>query len=73
MPARPDAPFEAPWQARAFALTLAAHEAGLFTWPQWSAALGRALDGAAPDGSDYYDRWLEALETVLAAEAGGET
>ena len=73
MPARPDAPFEAPWQARAFALTLAAHEAGLFTWPQWSAALGRALERAAPDGSDYYDRWLEALETVLAAEAGGET
>jgi len=59
-------PFGAPWQARAFALTLAAHQAGLFTWPQWSAALGRALQDAAPDGSDYYTRWLLALETLIA-------
>jgi nitrile hydratase accessory protein len=66
-PPPPEAAFAAPWQARAFALTLAAHEAGLFTWPEWSAALGRALEGAAPDGSDYYLRWLVALEGLLEA------
>ncbi len=70
LPARPEAPFDTPfdtpWQARTFALTVAAHEAGLFDWPEWSAALGRALEGAAPDGSDYYHRWLLALEALLA-------
>jgi nitrile hydratase accessory protein len=65
LPPQPDAPFEAPWQARAFALAVAAHEAGLFDWPEWSAALGKALEGARPDGSDYYERWLLALERLL--------
>ena len=70
--APPDAPFAAPWQARAFALTVAAHEAGLFTWPEWSAELGRALEGSAIDGADYYDRWLLALEALMARKAAGE-
>jgi hypothetical protein len=52
-------------------LTVAAHEAGLFDWPEWSAALGRALEGAAPDGSDYYERWLLALEACLRRVKGG--
>jgi nitrile hydratase accessory protein len=71
-PTRPDAPFEAPWQARAFALAVAAHEAGLFDWKEWSATLGGALQGAATDGSDYYERWLLALESLLAAREGTE-
>ena len=71
-PPPPDAPFEAPWQARAFALAVAAHEAGLFDWKDWSATLGRALQGAAPDGSDYYERWLLALESLLSAREGVE-
>jgi nitrile hydratase accessory protein len=72
-PGPPDAPFDAPWQARAFALAVAAHEAGLFDWPEWSAALGHALEGAAPDGSDYYERWLVALEALVAARGGADT
>jgi nitrile hydratase accessory protein len=69
LPPAPDAPFEAPWQARAFALAVAAHDAGLYDWPEWSATLGRALQGAAPDGSDYYERWLLALEEILQDQA----
>lgn len=68
-PAPPEAPFAAPWQARAFALTVAAHDSGLFTWTEWSAELGRALEGSAQDGSDYYDRWLLALEALMARKA----
>ena len=30
--------FAAPWQAQAFALTLALHQKGLFTWPEWAQA-----------------------------------
>lgn len=59
-------PFSEPWQAQAFALTLALHEAGVFDWPSWAEALSAQLKHAAPDGSDYYDHWLAALETLLA-------
>ena len=62
----PDALFAEPWQAQAFALTVELHRQGAFTWPEWSAALGARL--AAADGGDYYEHWLEALETILAAQ-----
>jgi len=64
----PDAPaFAEPWQAQAFALAVALHERGLFTWTEWAAALSRevAKPGAAADGSDYYQHWLAALEGLL--------
>ena len=57
--------FAEPWQAQAFALTLALHEREVFTWTEWSDALGAALQDAAPDGADYYERWLAALEALL--------
>ena len=31
--------FAEPWQAHAFAMTLQLHEKGVFTWPEWAAAL----------------------------------
>ncbi len=64
-----DAPvFAEPWQAEAFALTVALHERGLFTWPEWAAALASEVraPGAAADGSDYYECWLRALEHLVA-------
>lgn len=61
----PENPFDAPWQAQAFAMTVALHQAGLFTWTEWAATLNKALQGAAPDGSDYYTCWLRALEAIL--------
>ena len=65
-PLPPDAPaFAAPWQAQAFALTVALHGAGLFTWPDWAAVFSEELKGSAMDGSDYHDRWLRALERLL--------
>lgn len=68
----PDSPFAEPWHAAAFAMTVHLHEQGLFTWPDWAAALSRALatDGQAGclDGSDdYYRAWLAALQDLLAA------
>lgn len=64
--------FEAPWQARVFAMTLQAHDAGLFTWPEWAAALGAELardgDGTAIDTPGYYDHWLAAFEALLTAK-----
>lgn len=61
----PGAPFEEPWQARAFAMTVRLHEAGHFTWALWSEHLGRALH-AEPE-RPYWESWLAALENLAAA------
>ncbi|MDW6020680.1 nitrile hydratase accessory protein [Mesorhizobium sp. BAC0120] len=65
-----DPVFSEPWQAQAFALVVALHERGLFTWSEWAEALSSELKtpGAAPDGSDYYEHWLKALEKLLSAK-----
>lgn len=62
--------FAEPWQAEAFAMTLALHERGLFSWNEWAQTLSAEVKkpGAAPDGSDYYDHWLRALENLLAGK-----
>jgi nitrile hydratase accessory protein len=63
--------FREPWEAQAFAMTLALHERGLFTWPEWAAALAveikRAQGEGDPDtGETYYSHWLAALEKIVA-------
>lgn len=63
--------FREPWEAQAFAMTLALHERGLFTWPEWAAALGaeikRAQAAGDPDtGETYYRHWLNALEKLVS-------
>lgn len=62
--------FAQPWQAQAFALTLALHERGLFAWSEWADYLSRAIRDAQaagdPDvGDTYYEHWLVALERLL--------
>ncbi len=63
--------FREPWEAQAFAMTVALYEAGKFTWPEWAEALSAELKaaGAGQSGHDYYQHWLKALEN-LAAEKG---
>lgn len=68
--------FGAPWQAQAFAMTLALYEHGLFTWPEWADALAHriASDPAQPgeDANDaYYRQWLAALEDMVARKGAG--
>ena len=63
--------FAAPWEAQAFAMVLALHEKGLFTWPEWAAALADEIKAAQaagdPDtGETYYRHWLAALEKIVA-------
>jgi nitrile hydratase accessory protein len=69
--------FRAPWEAHAFAMALALHEKGLFTWPEWSAMLGEEIKKAQaagdPDAGDtYYLHWLATLERMVA-EKGATT
>jgi nitrile hydratase accessory protein len=63
--------FREPWEAQAFAMTLALHQRKLFTWPEWAATLGaeikRAQAAGDPDtGETYYHHWLNALERIVA-------
>jgi nitrile hydratase accessory protein len=60
--------FTAPWQAKAFALTVHLHDRGAFGWGEWVAALGHELRDQAPGAEGYYAAWLRALERLLAAK-----
>ena len=63
--------FREPWEAQAFALTLALHQRGVFSWSEWAAALAaeikRAQAAGDPDtGETYYRHWMAALERLIA-------
>jgi len=65
--------FREPWEARAFAMALALHARGLFTWPEWADALANEIKraqaaGDADTGETYYRHWLAALEHLVAAK-----
>ena len=77
---QPGPVFAEPWQAQAFAMTLQLHQRGLFSWPEWAAALTAQIGAAqaagdADLGDTYYQHWLGALETLVqrkgAASAQG--
>jgi nitrile hydratase accessory protein len=66
--------FREPWEAQAFAIVVALHERGAFTWPEWAETLAaeirRAQEaGDADTGETYYLHWLAALERI-AGEKG---
>jgi nitrile hydratase accessory protein len=64
--------FAEPWQSRAFGVAVALFEDGVFTWPDFQAALVARIDAweADPVHCDwsYYQHWLGALEDVVAGE-----
>jgi nitrile hydratase accessory protein len=70
--------FREPWEAQAFAMTLALYDSGLFTWPEWAETLGaeikRAQAAGDPDtGETYYRHWLAALERIIAVKGVAST
>jgi nitrile hydratase accessory protein len=70
--------FREPWEARAFAVALALHQRGVFTWPEWAAALADQIKraqaaGDADSGDTYYQHWLATLETLVAAKGVAPT
>ena len=79
IPRGPDGPvFRAPWEAHAFAMALALHESGLFTWPEWAATLGDEIKraqaaGDSDQGDTYYHHWLAALEHIAAEKGAADT
>ena len=82
-PGEDGAVFAAPWQARAFALTVAFRREDDFPWPAFQERLAAELsdapsraEAAATGSTDdaeaveetYYEAWLAALESLLVAE-----
>jgi nitrile hydratase accessory protein len=66
--------FNEPWEARAFAMTVRLHERGLFTWPEWAAALADEIAAANVEpGAErsYYRHWLQALESLVERTGAG--
>src|SRR3979411_795097 len=69
--AAPAPVFQEPWEAQAFAMVLALHERGLFTWNEWAESLAREIKQAQaagdPDtGETYYRHWLATPEKLIA-------
>jgi nitrile hydratase accessory protein len=70
--------FRAPWEAQAFAMALALHGRGLFSWSEWAAALAdqirRAQASGDPDTGETYSRhWLATLERLVAEKGVAST
>jgi len=74
MPGDADGPiFGEPWQAHAFALAVALHRQGLFSWNEWARDLAAQISlaqaaGDADLGDTYYQHWLAALERLVVAK-----
>lgn len=58
--------FEEPWQAQIFALVVQAHQAGAFSWSEWSAMLGEVMASRSPE-EDPWSAWPAALERLLVS------
>ncbi len=66
-------PFDAPWQAQAFALAVHLNNQGLFSWKEWGDCFSAqrklsAEQGVADRPDQYYLDWIAALEHLLAAK-----
>jgi nitrile hydratase accessory protein len=65
--------FREPWEAQAFAIALALHARGLFSWSEWAETLADEIkhaqaQGDADTGETYYRHWLATLERLVAAK-----
>jgi nitrile hydratase accessory protein len=79
LPTDPDGPvFREPWEAHAFALAVSLHRRGLFSWPEWAAALAAQIAAAqaagdADLGDTYYRHWLATLEALVEAKGASSS
>lgn len=60
---RAEAPFDAPWQAQLFALTVALNEAGHVSWGDWAKVFGPRVQTVGPEA--YWEVWSDALIALL--------
>tara|TARA_B100001564_G_C20599115_1_gene651775 strand:- start:570 stop:902 length:333 start_codon:yes stop_codon:yes gene_type:complete len=66
-------PFDEPWHAELFAVTVHLSDRNLFSWAQWTDALAEQINAVKLtrpiDGSnDYYNVWLQALIELISTK-----
>ena len=66
-------PFEQPWHAEVFAVTVHLSETNLFSWVEWTQTLGQHIIAANTmrviNGTDdYYQVWLRTLIALLSVK-----
>ena len=64
-------PFDEPWHAEVFAVTVHLSDQNLFSWAEWTDAIGEKISSVklrrSIDGSDdYYNLWLQALIELIS-------
>ncbi len=67
--------FDAPWQAKAFAMTVKLNESGVFTWTEWADRLSKHIaefetHSKINNSDDYYTLWQSALESLVDEKTG---
>jgi nitrile hydratase accessory protein len=66
--------FNAPWEARAFAIIVQLASAGHFAWGEWvecfskEVAAATAVEAAGGTPKTYYQQWLSAAENIMVAK-----
>jgi nitrile hydratase accessory protein len=66
--------FDAAWESRVFGMTMTLYERGAFAWDEFRDRLIAAIaeweraPGRDDDAYRYWDRWLEAFESLLATK-----
>ncbi|MGB3484059.1 MAG: nitrile hydratase accessory protein [Mycobacterium sp.] len=64
--------FSEPWELRAFAIAVAAYHGGHYEWSEFQLSLIESIRnweaGDTREPWNYYERWLDALENVLATK-----
>jgi len=68
--------FDAPWQARTFAMAIKLHEGGLYSWKEWSDRLSQNIaiheqQQAVTNSEDYYTLWQQTLEQFITERVPG--
>lgn len=62
----PEVPFEEPWQAQLFALTVALNEAGHFSWSEWATIFGPLVQNT--EAERYWEVWSDAIVEMLESK-----
>ena len=62
--------FDAPWQARAFAMAVHLNQNGVFHWHDWADRFSRRIaeyetTQTIDNSDDYYRLWLDTLEAFV--------
>lgn len=63
--------FDAPWQAKTFAMAVKLNETGVFSWTEWADALSVNIaefekHSQINNSDDYYKLWQNTLENLVA-------